>query len=569
MKRAAMFLLVGIASIGASWAAYQALTPVAPPLSRYVPAGSLLYLEARDFAALVGDWNASSQKASWVKSKNYEVYSRSRLFLRLQGAGGQFAAAAGLPPDMNFLKQVAGTQSALALYDIGKLEFLYITKLPSASSIESALWQTRAKFESRSVAGDTFYLRRDPESGREVGFAVQGDYLMLATREDLLAGALQLMAGSKDRTIEAEQWWAQSVAAAGGVGDLRMVVNLEKIVPSPYFRSYWIQGNITDLKQYSAAVSDLFLSSKEYREERVLLKKTATAADATAGDGAVAVSDLVRLAPADTGAYEVRAAPSAADCLAVLETKILAPRRGPGVAQQTAPEMQLSSGVNGSSSDLETRIDQAPLKTSAFLGASTPLKNLFESAQVRGVLEVQATERDKDGVFVRIHSGVAFLAAGDWQETSVRSALADFLRPSLTTGSFGFEWQPKSGYQELDGLWNFAVAIRGKYLLVSDDSSLLENMLRNMNQKPAQKPAVLLAGFHHAREGENFARLTGLLDRANVNPGGAPAAEPYLQFFSDNLWSLSAVLAGVASETVVVREVNDKLLETVTYEWSR
>jgi len=569
MKRAAMFLLVGIASIGASWAAYQALTPEAPPLSRYVPAGSLLYLEARDFAALAGDWNASSQKASWVKSKNYEVYSRSRLFLRLQGAGGQFAAAAGLPPDMNFLKQVAGTQSALALYDIGKLEFLYITKLPSASSIESALWQTRAKFESRSVAGDTFYLRRDPESGREVGFAVHGDYLMLATREDLLAGALQLMAGSKDRTIEAEQWWSQSVAAAGGAGDLRMVVNLEKIVPSPYFRSYWIQGNITDMKQYSAAVSDLFLSSKEYREERVLLKKTAAAADTTAGDGAVAVSDLVRLAPADTGAYEVRAAPSAADCLAVLETKILAPRRGPVVARQTAPEMQPSSGVNGSSSDLETRIDQAPLKTSAFLDASTPLKNLFESAQVRGVLEVQATERDKDGVFVRIHSGVAFLAAGDWQETSVRSALADFLRPSLTTGSFGLQWQPKSGYQELDGLWNFAVAIRGKYLLVSDDSALLENMLRNMNQKPAQKPAVLLAGFHHAREGENFARLTGLLDRANVNPGGAPAAEPYPQFFSDNLRSLSAVLAGVASETVVVREVNDKLFETVTYEWSR
>jgi hypothetical protein len=377
------------------------------------------------------------------------------------------------------------------------------------------------------------------------------------------------MAGSKDRTIEAEQWWSQSVAAAGAVGDLRMVLNLDKIVPSPYFRSYWIQRNITDMKQYSAAVSDLFLSSKEYREERVLLKKTATAADASAGDGATAVSDLVRLAPADTGTYEARASPSPADCLAVLETKILAPRRGPAAAQQTAPDMQLSSGVSGSSADLETRIDQAPLETTALLGAPTPLKDLFEKAQVRGVLAVQATERDKDGVFVRIHSGVAFVSASDWQENSVRSALASFLRPSLTTGSFGLQWQPKSGYQELDGLWNLAVAIRGKYLLVSDDSSLLKNMLANMNQKPAQKPAVLLASFHHARERENFARLTGLLDRANANPGGAPAAEPYPQFFSDNLASFSAALAGVSSETIVVREVNDKLFETVTYEWSR
>src|SRR5258707_5865630 len=320
MKRAAILLLVSVASTGAGWAAFQALAPEPTPLATYIPGGSLLYLQAKDFPSLLGDWNASPQKASWVKSKNYEVYSRSRLFLRLQGASDQFAAAAGLPPNMNFLTQVAGAQSALALYNIGKLEFLYITKLPSASSMQSTLWQTRAKFETRGVAGVTFYVRRDPESGREVAFAVNGDYLILATREDLLAGAIQLVAGSKDRTIEAEQWWSQAVAAGGSVGDLRMVLNLEKIVPSPYFRSYWIQRNITDMSQYSAAVSDLFRSGKEYREERVLLKKSATASSATTGDDSTAVADLLRLLPADTGTYEVRAAPSAADCLDVLET---------------------------------------------------------------------------------------------------------------------------------------------------------------------------------------------------------------------------------------------------------
>ncbi len=569
MRRVAILLLVSIAFIGASWAAFQILAPQPPPLSRYVPAGSWLYLQAQDFSGVLGDWNASPQKASWLRSKNYEVYSRSRLFLRLQGAGEQFAAAAGLPPDMNFLTQVAGTQSVLALYDIGKLEFLYVTKLPSASSIQSALWQTRAKFETRSVAGVTFYVRRDPESEREVGFAVKDEYLILATREDLLAGALQLMAGSKDRTIEDEQWWSQSVAAAGPAGDLRMVLNLEKIVPSPYFRSYWIQRNITDMKQYSAVVSDLFRSSKEYREERVLLKKPATVGNAIAGDAATAVVDLVRLVPADIGTYQARAAPSTADCLDLLETKILAPHRGLAAAQQTAPDVQLSSGETGSSSDLETRIDQAPLKISPSSDASGSLKDLFQKGQLRAVLQVQATEQDRDGVFVRIHSGVAFLAATDWPENTVRSAFAEFLRPSLTTGNLGLQWQTKSGYQEFDGLWNFAVAVRGKYLLVSDDSSLLKNMLANMSQKPAPKPAVLVAGFHHAREHENFARLTGLLDRANANSKGAAASEAYPQFFSGNLASFSSALAGVSSQTIVIREASDRVLQTVTYEWSR
>jgi len=569
VKRAAILLLLSIASIGASWAAFQNLAPEAPPLSHYVPAGSLLYLQAKDFSAMLNDWNASPQKASWVQSKNYEVYSRSRLFLRLQGASNQFAVAAGLPPDMNFLTQVAGTQSALALYDIGKLEFLYLTKLPSASSTQSTLWQTRAKFEARSAAGLTFYVRRDPESGREVAFAVNGDYLILATREDLLAGALQLMAGSKDRTIEAEQWWSQAVAAGGSVGDLRMVLNLEKIVPSPYFRSYWIQRNITDMGQYSAAISDLFRSGKEYREERVLLKKSAAASSANTGDGSTAVADLLRLLPADTGTYEVRAAPSAADCFSVLETKILAPHMGPAVAPQTAPQVQLSSGETGAASDLETRIDQAPSKAAPSSDVSTPLKDLFQKAQVRAILHLQAAERDRDGVFVRIHSGVAFVAATDWPETSVRSALVDFLRPSLTTGNFGLQWQSKSGYQELDGLWNFAVAIRGKYLLLSDDSSVVSAMLANMNQKSTLKPAMLVAGFNHARERENFARLTEVLDRPRANLNGSSASEPFPQFFSDNLASFSAVLAGISSQTVVVRDASDKVLQTVTYEWSR
>ena len=82
----------------------------------------------------------------------------------------------------------------------------------------------------------------------------------------------------KDSTIDAEPWFARSVAAAGPVGDLRMVLNLEKIVPSPYFRSYWVQQNISDMKSYSASVSDLFRSGNEYREERVLLKKLGDAA---------------------------------------------------------------------------------------------------------------------------------------------------------------------------------------------------------------------------------------------------------------------------------------------------
>src|SRR5713101_9716541 len=159
-----LLLVIAAVTVGLGRAAYQSAPANQRPLSKFVPSGALLYLQAKDFSSLLADWNGSPQKREWLGSSNYEVFSRSRLFLRLREAGKQFATAAGLPPDMNFLSQVAGSQSALALYDIGKLHFLYITRLPSASSMQTALWQTRAKFEARSAGGVTFYLRRDPEA---------------------------------------------------------------------------------------------------------------------------------------------------------------------------------------------------------------------------------------------------------------------------------------------------------------------------------------------------------------------------------------------------------------------
>jgi hypothetical protein len=569
MKRIAVFLVIATVCAGLGWAGYRVASPAeVTPLSKYVPAGPLLYLEAKDFSALLADWNASPQKKLWSESSNFEVFSRSRLLLRLNGAGSQFAAAAGLSPDMNFLSQVAGTRSALALYDIGNLQFLYVTYLPSAKSMETRLWQTRGKFEPRSAGGVNFYVRRDPESQKEVAFAVSGDYLLLATREDLLAGALQLMAGGQDRTVESEPWWTQSIASAGEAGDLRMVVNLTKIVPSSYFRTYWVQQSITDLGQYSAEVSDLFRSSKQYREERVLIRKAATD-PAPSADGLEAAADVVRLLPESTGIYEARAHPSADSCFDLLETKLLASHLGPAPASRIAPQVQLTSGETGAGSDLETRIDQSPVQRSITPQNTSELKELLAKIPLLASLELQSTDRDTAGVFVRIHSAAVLVAASDWNEATVQSALAGFVRPGLTASELGVVWQQKSGYQELDGLWPLVASVLGKYLLIADDPNLMTAMLSKFNRKSDVQPAVFIAGFNHSHERANFARFAGAIDRPNLAQFNVPGMERQPQFFSENMASLSSTLAAVGAERVTVRTDGAKVLQTVTYEWSQ
>ena len=203
MKRAILLALLFAGIFGVTWAAYQVAVPrpPEPELSHFVPSGALLYLQAKDFSSLLADWDRSQEKENWIKSKNNDVFSQSRLLLRLKDADNEFSSAAGVPANTELLRQVAGKQTVLALYDIGKLQFLYITRLPAADFTQSSLWQTRSKFETRSAGGVDFFYRKDPDSEREVAFAIAGDYLLLATREDLMAGALELLAGNKNQAV--------------------------------------------------------------------------------------------------------------------------------------------------------------------------------------------------------------------------------------------------------------------------------------------------------------------------------------------------------------------------------
>lgn len=568
MKRSLLILLTATAALGGAWAGYQTSLPEPAPLSHFAPSGALLYLQAKDFGTLLADWNSSSEKKEWIRSSNYEVFSRSRLFLRLKNAGNEFAAAAGLSPDANFLSQIAGKQSTVALYDIGELKFLFITRLPSASAMQSALWQTRSKFEPRTSGGVTFFVHADQNSGREVAFAVAGDYLLLATKEDLLAGALQLMAGGEGRSIEAEAWWSDAVqAAAREPGDLRLVLNLEKIVPSPYFRSYWVQRNVTEMKQYRTAVTDLYRSRSQFREERVLLRKTPLPGE-TAVDGANAVAEMAALLPSMGGFYQSKANPSPEECFALLETKILAPHIGPAPPEKLAHDVQLTSEEVSSGADLETRIDISPVAAAVDSGSVPPLQQLLKKNPPRAVLHVQSTAQSTGSIFIRFQSAVAIVAASDWNESEVQAALTGSVRSAFTASDLGLGWQSKSGYQQMDGLWSLSFAVRGKYLLIGDDSEAIAALLSNLKRKASDPPAALIAGFNRAQEHGRFSKFAGSLEQRSYLPGNAAPAGQNPLFFADNVQSLSSALSGVSSEKIVVRESPEKVAQTVTYEWS-
>ena len=518
----------------ALWAFVESPTP-GPGLAAYIPSGPLLVLEARDFGGLLKDWNASREKPAWMASSNYAVFSRSRLFVRLGDAQTEFAAAAGLPPDMDLLASVAGTESAVALYDIGNLQFLYITRLPSARAIETALWRTRSSYETRNAAGLDYFIKTDAASHRVAAFAAAKDYLLLATREDLMAGALTLLAGKPVETVASQRWYAETVKRAGAPGDLRLVMNLPALAESPHFRSYWIQRNVPALRQFDAGIADLHRTESQIREDRAFVRFDEPAA---APPDAAACAAALRLVPEDAGFSQVWMKPAPEAALGLLYKKILAPGPAAAPPSLTAPPAAVS-GPAGSESDLETRIDQPPLDESTGDAMPPALRSMI-GAPLDAMLEIASSRDAPGGVLVGIDTAVVLVGSSSWDAAAVRKALASV--------------------PEFGPLGRIAVEARDRVLIVANSSTLAKRLAARLDAPAAGQPFTYAATFHHSAERGRFLAMTRLIDYSD-----AQSEEHEPNFFADNIASLSGVLSGVESSSMTALDLGSTVSETVTY----
>jgi hypothetical protein len=534
-------------------------------MARLLPPGALLALEAPDLASLLRDWNGSPERATWLASENYQAFERSRLFLRLREAQEEFAAAAGAPANMALLSDVAGGASALGVYDIGNLELLFVTRLVSGRAIENALWRLRGSYEPREAAGTPFYVRADPGSNRMVAMAVRDDYLILATREDLVANALALIAAPGGSSVSGEEWFIRSVAAAGAHGDVRLVMRLDALARTPQFRSYWIHGNAGELAQYASGVSDLVRTPDGLREERVLLRAEAQPAQ---DDSTNALGRMLRLVPESAGLYRAWAAPSAAQATTLVLREILAPGPGTGLSDRTAPRAALTNGVTGSAADLESRIDEDVRPPASAGFQSSPLEALLGGAPLTAALHVEATRDAADGVFVDRGSVIVLERADEWPAGAAADALRLVVQPVWARSSGALRWvDARAGnetFSQIDGLERLAVAERGRLLIVASDPVLLASVIARLPRAPLDVTGIHAAGFRHALERERFTRMMTFIDR--VTYGDEPYQPP---FFSGNLASLSRTLARVTTASIVVRDTGPSVSQTVIYEVQR
>jgi hypothetical protein len=567
VKRTVLFSMLLL--FAAAYAFFQTAPQTPKPrLAALMPSGAMLCLEAPDFSNLVRDWDASPVRTAWLKSDNYSVFSRSNLFTKLEDVYGQYGKAAGFLPGLKGIMEIAGTESALALYDIREVEFLYISRIGDAELMKSQLWTVRDKFQQRQAGGVSFYLRTDPVSKRTVAFAFSKGLLFFATRDDLVAQALELLAGGSGPNIGSDRWYQAATTAAGKPGELRMVMNFESLVKSVYFRSYWVQRNISTIRRYWTGVADMSRSGEDIAETRMFLRSPD--AEPAAASGTATVSNLLPLIPPEAGFYKAWVGgDSSATAELVVEKLIGRPLKKERDWRDAPYGISLENRA-GSEADLETHIDERPLPSGAAISDSlAAMQAMVEKSAVRAALLVQSTATI-EGSFIRMPSVIVLEGAENWDLDSVRNSFVTTVGDLWTTSQLGAHWiagtAGSHSVERLDGLGALMLTNRGRLLFLSNDATLLAALLDRADTLPGTSALTYAAGFRHARESSNYERIMKALD-FNGYPGGLQAdhASEKPSFFSGNIASLSQVLSRVSEIHISEEERAEVTVQTVLY----
>jgi hypothetical protein len=510
-----------------------------PPaaLAAWFPPDAQIYLEAPDFQKLVKQWNASSERAQWLKSNNFGVLSRSRLMQRLGEAQDQFATVAGIPVAYNLLNEVAGTESAFAFYNLSDLKFVYVTRMGSARLETNPLWKKRSQYELRRAAGITFYLRTNAETRRSVAFAAYKDWLIVASAEVQMEQTLALLSGAAEPSLAKQNWFSEIAREGAQSSELKLVYNLDTLLPTAQFRTYWVQRNNSELKPFRSGVADLSETSKGFEEKRVLLRRDSDSFNRTYP----ALDNVLAYVPGGASLYRAWSAPSRARITSAVTQVVSGERPSDDSTNLLAPQISAAAADAIAADRFETRIDQpAPTTMQA-----TPITGLVDKVMAMGpkaLLHVQQTIESNDQVFVIPQSGLVIEC-----ERPNQREIEDSLHQVagiLRTG-------------ELDPIH---VAVAGNLLLFSRI---------DLNASPAgvrpEAGTSYLAAFNKTGAWPHYQKLFRLIDPA---PGSSeqPGAESVPTFFSGNVQSLGEVFQKLSRVTVAWQDEGARLRETLQYQ---
>src|SRR6185436_8318626 len=135
-------------------------------LAQDFPRGALVYGQFSDLPALIKQWDQSSLKQEYLSSANYKQFQHGHLALKLIERWEEFNNALGFPLDTSALSGAADKRGAIAIYDIGRLDMIFIAPMSEEKIMATEFFKSKDQFEAIELPDSTTYYRHEVEADR-------------------------------------------------------------------------------------------------------------------------------------------------------------------------------------------------------------------------------------------------------------------------------------------------------------------------------------------------------------------------------------------------------------------
>jgi hypothetical protein len=569
---AIVFVFIGIVA----YAAFSAKREFAP--AEDLPREAVVYVEFTDLPAFLQLWEKSELRQKYLESENFNSLKRRRLGLKLASRWQEFNEAVGFSLDLETVGGLAEKRAAIGIYDVGKLEFVFIAPVSSEIFTATKFFLNKEQFEEKLLENGTsvFSLDVAADRGREsqkLLFASVKERFVLATSEKLLLQTVNNINGktNKNRLIDEPSF--KSLTENLKPNLVSVWVSQTALNKDYYFKRYWLMPDTNKLKNIRAGIFGISLEGKKVVERRkFLLEKEVN----TTKLNPTEMQKMLSFVTSNVSFYRLQTADAKTsvnaifDC--IFDRKIQIAKAEP---RNYSPSYSFYDFDDSEERDYEyldrkfdETIDEAPednFKKSKVIedkSYQSNLQNILQTANPQSVLTLTEPKNLPMPLFAEFRRATVIKTVAPVNQIQLENAVAQAARNrvSLSASDINLTWKTAGenglSWRELNlpmlG-WEICYAQRGENLIVSNSSNLLRETLAHtediQDEKVSAFPIDNLTVIHLKNKNKNFDEIFGKLAGENSN-----------DFFLGNVGSLLETISEIKT-IEIEKNINSRYQE--------
>ena len=531
----------------------------------------------------------------------------------------EFNNALGFSLDLASIGSSTDGAAAVALYDIGQLDLLFVAPISGEKVALTQFFQSKNQFEESETPDGTPYYRQTVEAdrGRQkqvLAFTTVNGRFLLGTNEKLFLRAIANIKRRATKDSIADDPTFKTLSQKVNPHFVTIWVDQSRLNADYYFKHYWLMRNVNELKSIRAGIFDLERQESKWIERREFLT-TVPAERSNSGMDAAELRQLYSRTPDDAPFVRLRSLVNDSN----LPGKIIRDTLFDTPVEQESNNRSWSwdsyssddfypvSDYDYDSYDRYSYLDNSydttiddphdarvservepgrnPLAPELERQFLLGLQNALSPARPSAVAVATTPHATKGPLFVEFRR-VAILklqSPGNLRRESLEQAVAQGAQGRLTVVNSGLQlkWESRSDaglawrslHLPMLG-WEICYAIKDNMLILSNSNELMKAVLEPHEKNQLSSVSVTagideLTIIRFDRRKESFDDIVNVLDadaiklQQQANNADTNSIKGSQEFFSGNISSLLNVASDVSRIEIKRKSLGNNLHEEI------